>query len=212
MPINTEIDLSGVCHAVRDQGARATCLACATSDAHAMEHSCAALSAEFLFYHAIKVAKVGNLADGILFEEAAQALAKEGQPVEQEWPYSPVQPSAWIPPEVTNIWRGTLNHEQANAINAISALVRSGRPVVLGIQLSAAFLAPDALDHTISAAGSGFAGHAVLVVGLGRDATNSLFFRVRNSWGGAWADGGYAWLQADYLADKLIGFAAVTTK
>lgn len=90
MPINTEIDLSDACHAVRDQGARATCLACATSDAHAMEHNCPPLSAEFLFYHAIKVATVGNLADGILFQEAAQALAQEGQPAEREWPYSPV--------------------------------------------------------------------------------------------------------------------------
>src|SRR5687768_14951010 len=104
MQIIAEVDLGNACHAIRDQGDRATCLACATSDAHALQHKCPPLSAEFLFYHAIKIATIGNLAEGIVFEEAALALAQNGQPAEQEWPYSPQHPSPWAPPRVTDIW------------------------------------------------------------------------------------------------------------
>src|SRR4051812_32136202 len=167
--VDTDIDLRNACHAVRDQGDRSTCLACASSDAHAMFHSCPPLSAEFLFYHAIQLATVGNPVDGILFEEAAAALAQNGQPAELEWPYSIVQPDPWIPAPVTKIWHGRLDHSKADAASAISQLVMDGRPVVLGIQLSAAFLAPTLPNFIIPAAGAGFGGHAVLVVGVGHN-------------------------------------------
>lgn len=207
--ITAEIDLRKSCQVVRDQGDRATCLACATSDAHAMHHGCDPLSVEFLFFHAIQLATVGTIYDGITFDEAAAALMQQGQPLEQEWPYSTVPPSPWRPPAITNLWKGKLDHSAVDAIRAIEHLITQGMPVVLGITLSAAFLAPSLPEFKISAAGSGFGGHAVLVVGFGRDEVGEKFFLVRNSWGDTWANGGYAWLAANYLADKLIGFAPV---
>lgn len=205
------VSLQGVCPPVRDQGDRPTCLACATSDAHAMHHGCAPLSAEFLFYQAIQMATVGNLTDGILFEEAAAALDTHGQPAEQEWPYSPIQPNPWTPPTVTTIWEANLQHDAANAVSQIISLVTSGKPVVLGIRLSAGLLSPIPPPFLIDGAGDGFGGHAVLVVGLGYVSTTP-YFLIRNSWGIGWANQGYAWLAADYLVDKLIGFAPIVPK
>jgi hypothetical protein len=188
--IDPEIDLRDTCHAVRDQGQhRPTCLACATSDAHSMGHKSPPLSAEFLFYHAIRVAKVGNLTDGILFEEAAEAFAKNGQPAEADWPYNPVQPKTWSPPAVTTLWYGSLDQAEVDPINSISELVRNGRPVVLGIRLSSAFLGPLPPNHSIPGTGDGYGGHAVLVVGLGHGA-GVPYFLIRNSWGDRWGDGG----------------------
>jgi C1A family cysteine protease len=97
------------------------------------------------------------------------------------------------------------------AVSQITSLLTSGKPVVLGIQLSAQFLTPTLPDFLIDGTGTGFGGHAVLVVGLG-DITGSSFFLVRNSWGDKWANKGYAWLASDYLADKLIGFAPIVPK
>ena len=210
--IKVEVDLRGSCHPVRDQGDRPACLACAVSDAHAMSHGSSPLSAEFLFFHAIRIAKFGNLVDGILFEEAAGALKQNGQPAETEWPYNTTQPDPWIAPAVTTRWHGTLEHARTDPITSIVELVKRGRPVALGIRLSSAFLAPLPDNNSIPGAGSSFGGHAVLVVGLGRDAANEQYFLIRNSWGQTWGERGYAWLAADYLLDKHIGFGPVTAQ
>ena len=208
--VDPEIDFRDAWKEVRDQGSRSTCLACATSDAHALLQNCLPLSAEYLFYHAIQLATYGNLVDGILFEEAAAALQQNGQPAEHEWPYNKVQPDPWTPPNVTDVWYGSLNHSNNNVSSSISALLRKRQPVVLGIKISAALLKPTPLNFVISATGAGFGGHAVLAVGLGRDGSGNNFFLIRNSWGNAWADGGCAWLAEGYLSDKFIGFGSIT--
>lgn len=207
--IQASIDLRGVCQEIRDQGARATCLACATSDAHAVFHGCPPLSAEFLFFHAIQIAKVGNLTDGITLDEAAAALAQEGQPAEHVWPYSLTQPSPWSPPTATQLWRGNLGHGTANAAAEVVQFLKAGQPVVLGVRISSAFLSPTGPGFAIPASGPGHGGHAVLVVGLGQDVAGDEYLLIRNSWGPFWGDAGHAWLQIDYLNDKLVGFGSI---
>lgn len=209
--ITVAVDLRGELHAVRDQGDRSTCLACATSDAHSFLHNCVPLSAEFLFYHAIQIAKVGNIADGITFEEAAVALAQKGQPSEHEWPYNKTQPDPWTPPVVTRIWRGNVEHSGTDAAVAITQLINNRQPVILGIKISSAFLSPSKPHFTIQADGDGFGGHAVLVVGHGQDTIGQQFLRIQNSWGASWADEGRAWLSTEYVKDKLIGYASVVS-
>ncbi len=210
--IKAKADLRPLCSPVRDQGARPTCLACATSDAHSIEQSCPPLSAEFLFFHAIRLAKIGNLQDGILFEEAAAALEKSGQPVEAEWPYTLVQASPWVAPAVTALWRGVLSHDVADAALKIAHLLQANRPVVLGLKISPKFLKPRMPAATIDGDGPGYGGHAVMAVGLGLGPVARSRILIRNSWGKAWGDSGYAWLSPSYLSDKLIGYASVTPK
>src|ERR1700704_3861198 len=84
----TEVDLRAEFGSVRDQGARNSCLACATSDAHAHSYALAnALSAEFLFHHAGLLMPGASGARGLSFLAVDQALKLEGQPSETECPY-----------------------------------------------------------------------------------------------------------------------------
>ena len=210
--IRVEVDLRHSLPPVRDQGDRPTCLACATSDAHSIAHGCPPLSAEFLLYQAIQLAKTGNLVDGILFEEAAEALAQKGQPAETEWPYPLVQPDPWVVPTITKVWKGELEHSGDSAVSSIARLLKADTPVVLGLKLSAAFLSPLSPPYIISPHGAGFGGHAVLAIGLGSGSAATQYFLIRNSWGDEWGDAGHAWLAAEYLADKHIGYAPVVAR
>jgi len=66
----------------------------------------------------------------------------------------------------------------------------AGHPVVVGLQVTRAWedFAGDTLPEP---AGEVIGGHAVLLVGYD---LALRCFRVRNSWGTSWRDGGYAWL------------------
>lgn len=74
--------------------------------------------------------------------------------------------------------------------DAIAWELASGRPVVVGIDVTAQWeqLSGDTLDDP---EGTSVGGHAVCLVGYDAPARR---WRVRNSWGASWGDGGYAWL------------------
>lgn len=71
----------------------------------------------------------------------------------------------------------------------------AGHPVVVGLQVTADWedFAGDTLPEP---AGDVIGGHAVLLVGYD---LALRCFRVRNSWGTGWKDGGYAWLPWAWL-------------
>jgi hypothetical protein len=207
--IKPEIDLRKSWSFIRDQGARPTCLACATSDAHAFVQKSAPLSVEYLFYRSVQRSITRDPALGLTFEQVGDALMHEGQPLEKEWPYAPKQPDPWDPPTITQRWYADLAKRKKDAVQQIAHLLRDGLPVVLGIKISAAFIGPALPNAVVPGAGNGFAGHAVLAVGLGNDNMGQTYFLIRNSWGTAWGNNGHAWLEVEYLDDKLIGFSHV---
>src|SRR6516225_3600145 len=99
-------DLRGQFGPARDQGQRPTCLAFATSDAHAAvrDPTWAELSCEYLFYHAAKREGV-NHTSGVKIASIREALDQDGQPVEAGWPYLKVVPKNWKPPaKVGNVF------------------------------------------------------------------------------------------------------------
>jgi len=206
--INIRADLRSAWSSVRDQGRRSSCLACATSDAHAHSRNREALSAEFLFFHGAKRMPSKSFVQGLTFEAVDTALSTEGQPDETDWPYSKVQPNPWIPPAVSQRWYGRLN-ATTNDVSSITHKLESGRPVVLGVKLTPQFVGPLPAPYIVPAAGTGIGGHAVLAVGLGDHAAHGPLILFRNSWGSRWGDFGYAWLCAKYLEDKLIGYRVV---
>lgn len=65
-----------------------------------------------------------------------------------------------------------------------------GHPVVAGFRVTRDWISP--ADPVLpEPQGEAIGGHAVLLVGYDREAR---LWRVRNSWGSGWADGGYCWL------------------
>lgn len=208
--VEIEVDLRDRWQRVRDQGARTSCLACAVTDAHSHSHGLAEeLSVEFLFYQAGRRMPKGDVTAGLTFDSVDEALQKDGQPMETEWPYQAVTPAPWTPPTVTNRWYGALT-DPAAAATDIEAALRTEIPVVLGIRLTAEFLAPCPAPYILPARGVGFGGHAVLAVGLGSAQTKGTLILIRNSWGDRWGSQGHAWLPLNYLDDKLIGYRTLT--
>lgn len=208
--LDVRVDLRNAWSTVRDQGRRSSCLACATSDAHAHSHDRGQpLSAEFLFFHAGQLMPGENVAAGLTFSAVDQALQTEGQPDEGDWPYASTQPIPWTPPVVSQRWYGSLA-SSATDIGSIIQTLETQHPVVLGVRLTPEFLALTAAPYIIPATGKGVGGHAVLAIGLADHSTRGSLILVRNSWGAKWADSGCGWLCIDYLNDNLIGYRVVS--
>lgn len=200
-------DLRGHWTGVRDQGARPTCLACATSDAHAHAHQLDhPLSAEYVFYMAAQQMPGKTAPAGLSFQAAELALRHNGQPREVTCPYQPKPVDAWAPPSCDELWYGDLSTWFGAGQDVVDTII-SGIPVVLAVSLVPGFMRVQAAPHIIEATGSPAGGHAVLAVGCGRSSKAGPIdlILVRNSWGFRWGFGGHAWLPLQYLKDKLIG-------
>jgi C1A family cysteine protease len=186
-----------------------TCLAFATTAAHEIARSLAStvvedLAEEVLYWGCKQVDQ--NVIPGTTFRSASTALTQWGQPVEALWTYDPLRddtaasynpPAAAIDPAVcnrTNLVRITADDPTINAV------LTNGRPVILGIQMSIAFLYPAnghiALPQPTDILADG---HAVLVVGYDDGITGHGEWIIRNSWGTGWGMAGYGFLQYRYV-------------
>ena len=206
MSVAVRLDLRPCLGPVRDQGARATCLAHAATAAH--EHargSTLALSPEYLHYFAC-----GGLSSlhGIEFPEISRALKDPGQPAESDCPYHLNDPpSGWSPAKnLRSYHRQSMFSGQAP--DEVEALLDAGHAPVLGIATTDAFYAP-VPPAVISATGPVRGLHAVVAVGIGTTGTERCFL-IRNSWGSMWGDVGHAWVDDAFILQHLYQVMVVT--
>jgi len=169
------------------------------------------LSAEYLLFQATKLMPGNSGLKGLSIQAVQSALRKHGQPHEDEWPYQMIESAPSLPPSVTTIWRADLALDPLQQASVIESQIKSGCPVILGIQLTSEFFDVQNTSYRIPSGGSGFGRHAVIAIGLGTDSgpSGDKFLLVRNSWGKRWALSGHAWLPMQYLADKLICFGTI---
>jgi hypothetical protein len=107
MSISIVCDLRSKFGAMRDQQARPTCLAFATSDAHgALFAPFEMLSVDFLYYHAVQLMPGREPKNGIHLQAAEAALQSEGQPQEIVWPYRIDEFANFITPSMAEILSG----------------------------------------------------------------------------------------------------------
>jgi hypothetical protein len=101
--VTPKIDLRAKFGPVRDQGQRPTCLAFAVSDTHAaLRTPWAALSCEYVFYHAQRRASRPPTT-GAELPHMLDALREDGQPIESAWAYLANSPSnTWAPPSLAS--------------------------------------------------------------------------------------------------------------
>lgn len=160
---------------------------------------------------------------GLQIRDGFQVIAKDGAPPEDtDWPYD-VARFAERPP-ATAYTDALL--DQAVAYGAITAwdidrTVASGYPVVFGAALHESFES----DHVTRTGvvpmpewGERYVGgHCMVIVSTRKPgaqipgAVTSLdYYRVRNSWGTSWADGGYCWLPVPLVEQDASDFWVVT--
>ena len=82
----------------------------------------------------------------------------------------------------------------AKDIDAVKAQLARGAPVIFGVRIGTK-LRGHRGDSVFSADEGQYAAHAMIAVGYD-DAKNA--FRIQNSWGRSWGDGGYAWFSYDF--------------
>jgi len=213
MTITIARDLRGKFGEVRDQRARPTCLAFATSDLHAISHPepFTALSVEYLFFHAVQRSRSPNPRKGVTLTAIAGALRTEGQPIEAAWPYLPAVPtdlSKWRPPRGLTVYRQALC-ARTDSVAAIISAIDNKQAVLLCLKISEAFYHPDefgVVAYIKNDRDTGY--HAVLAVGRGAVGGDSMIL-VRNSWGGDWGAGGHAWLHSGYVSHRLCSMSTI---
>ena len=194
MNILIELDYRPALSPVRDQGARPTCLSFATTTAHEfVRSSTVALSPEYLHHFAFN----RSSANGVRFPDVTQVLERIGQPTEVDCPYyQGGLPPGWVPPTGISLYRRK-SKSLALEVHRIPAMLIARQIPVIGITVPHSFYAP-APPWVIPPDGPIRGLHAVVVVATAV-ANSTRLFMIRNSWGTAWGDGGYAWVQDAFL-------------
>jgi C1A family cysteine protease len=188
---------------IRDQGARPTCVAFAVSDAHASARGVSELlSVEHLYFHAVVRTSGGHPNEGVSLTKTLEALRLDGQSVETGWPYLDALPAdltSWVAPSTAV---PVFKRDRATRVASILAALDAGQPVVVTFMVSMAFcMAPAGIVHPVTS-DTDIDWHAVVAVGHGRIGTKP-FILVRNSWGESWGDGGYGWVDLEYLSPRM---------
>jgi hypothetical protein len=149
------------------------------------------LSPEALFSRA-KACDGLPIDSGTTLDVALRVLETVGQCYESEWPYHGMEPA--VP--TTLFVCGTGERATKLLVDFARESVAAGRPVVAGLELTLPWFdggtrVPDPPEH-----GQGLGGHAVLIVGYDDD---EGYVIIRNSWGPAWGQLGYAELPYSHI-------------
>jgi C1A family cysteine protease len=202
-------DLRSSMPAVRDQGQRPLCLAFASSDLNSFHNKLTeALSVEYLAYFAYKREYHQNYNDGLTTISVIGALVDEGQIKEHAWPYISLAISPPVPPKVNKQKYYVQAQASPDIITSLNVQLDNGRACVVCISLPKAFhliTHPFQLDREDGQVGN----HAVVVVGKALRSCGTVYFLIRNSWGGAWANDGHCWLSELFLKERTFALLEV---
>ncbi len=216
---NTElpslVDLSNKFPPIGNQGAYGTCVAWATGYAHRsyinavekglsrtnMESSSNTFSAKYLFW-SIPNSDKGSDCGGTGFESAYDVMLEKGIPTESTVPYTELGDCS----ESASAWDGSAADYKLQSYreielskSSIKKYLAQKRAISFGAKLGDSFMSWNSssvlTDDTDTYNGQ-HAYHAMILCGYD-DSKNA--FRVVNSWGTSWGDGGYIWVDQDFF-------------
>lgn len=94
-----------------------------------------------------------------------------------------------------------LAKDNYNNVNELKVWLYSGFPIWFGVEIDQGFMNLKPGKIWSEAIGKKEGGHAMTLVGYD---DNRKAFKIANSWGADWADGGYGWVDYNYFV-KLLG-------
>lgn len=163
----------------------------------------------WIYWHSrIRHDKLPLKDEGTYIRAACKALFKNGAPDELNWPFKASkvnkQPAGFgaamdadkrTGGEYLAIPRGN------NLVSDIKKALAEGYPVVFGTVVTKSFMGGKGSSMIRRPVGEKHRGrHAMCIVGysckLGEQGT---WFRVQNSWGKGWRDGGFCWMHKNYI-------------
>ncbi|WP_179273231.1 MULTISPECIES: C1 family peptidase [unclassified Rhodococcus (in: high G+C Gram-positive bacteria)] len=213
MNLDWIVDRRGDAGPVIDQGARPTCLSCATSSAH-HERSGQARSIEFL--HNATLSKPNGSGN---FSSVKQALLAEGQPPEYQWPYDSTidDADAKIPKHIPGPFeRADYDVSSGNDIDSLVIKLQAGLLPVIGLATTRPFIQMQ--GGILIDPAAHLDGHAVLLVGAARYQgpdtpqvkKSDIFMCIQNSWGKSWGVSGFALIAPSAWIDMVLVSAVLT--
>lgn len=202
---------------ILDQGATSSCVAHAfIGGIHLMENRAGLpfqnASRLFAYYNSRREHSLSGLVtdSGTYLSTCAAGLYKFGTPDEAIWPFSEwtltvnKRPSygaiSYAHPRASGKYVEILETGD-DRINAIKSAIAAGFPVAFGTNVTIPFTnsigVTEFMRPTVTDSIAG--GHALLAIGWKTD-TRGIWFRILNSWGPRWRDGGLCWFHEDYMA------------
>ena len=143
---------------------------------------------------------------GAQVRDGIKGLISPGVCSEEEWPFDPdkvtVSPS---PQNFADAAANMVTSYQSldQIVDLFCSTIAGGEPFVFGFACYTAFESKEVESSGIlGMPGSTekiIGGHCVVAVGYDDD---KRMFKIRNSWGKAWGQGGYFWMPYDYLGNS----------
>ena len=200
-------DISDKILIIKNQGQEGTCVANAgTEFKEFMDRE--QLSVRYLYYRGREIyglppVSTPGVNEGMSPRDMMKCLLERGVCKESLWPYKLWDKGAPTPEmDKDAVLYKVKSYSRIYTINDLKAHIANNRiPAVLTVPIYDNAVNwynsnVKANNNTIKSGGNKrTSGHAILVVGYD---DNRGALKILNSWGGNWADGGYAWLPYDY--------------
>lgn len=203
--------------AILNQGATSSCVAHAfCAGLHIMETRAGLpfvpASRLFAYYNARREAGDRIITDsGTYLRTCASGLRHLGVPDEKHWEFSEFSFLVNMRPGFDAVRYAhpraggkyvKIYQRELERIDAIKTALYAGLPVAFGTTVGESFLENTGTPYIKRDSGRIAGGHAMLIIGWETEA-NEVWFRVLNSWGSTWRDGGLCWMHQDRIASIL---------
>lgn len=194
------------------QGNVGSCVGNAAADALevilAQEGQFIQLSRLFLYWNARNYTYQTDYDNGTYIRDCFKSLKQHGVCSEELWPYvddgiafrkrPPVK--AYMHADANKIDDFYAITQQGDArVDRVEHALRCKCPVVFGTLVNRDFFGYKS-GIILPPTGDTEGGHAMVVVGMKKLPTGKRIFKVRNSWGAGWGEGGYGWFDESYIS------------
>lgn len=210
---------------VSDQGSLSSCVANAVCDALEVvlgvedPGSVVQLSRLHCYWNARSYTQETGKDEGTFIRNAIDSLRTLGVCPEDAWPY--VQSNVFAQPPIRAYQLSVDNKIEAYyrvvgdgkaRCDTIEHALRSNHPVVFGAPVTDEFTKFFGKGDKVWPRVRTWVGyHAMIVVGV-RYVNGERQFRIRNSWGTSWGDGGHTWFSEDYMGSPEVNDLWVLTR